>query len=350
MIAILKPCSTLKDKAAVVRMIERAGYLVMTRELGDECRVSILGDGDEGLRDRLSELPGVARVELGGPGYQRVSSLQTGRTSQVRVGDCLFGGVEFGVIAGPCAVESEDQILTVAEGVQAAGACALRGGAFKPRTSPYSFQGLGVEGLELLARARAARGLPVVTEVMAVSQVETVSQMADVLQIGARNMQNFDLLRAVGQQVRPVLLKRGMAATLDELLFAAEYVVSSGNPNVILCERGIRTFGTDTRNTLDIAAIPVLKRRTHLPVLIDPSHACGLSEVVPALSRAALAVGADGIIVEVHPQPDQAWSDGRQSLTLPAFRELMADLRRIAPTMGRAIRDSNLRPLRTVNA
>jgi 3-deoxy-7-phosphoheptulonate synthase len=263
----------------------------------------------------------------------------------VAVGETLFGGEEFPVIAGPCAVESAHQLLKTASGVCLSGARGLRGGAFKPRTSPYSFPGLEEEGLQLLALAREKTGLPVFTEVMSELQVELVSQYADVLQIGARNMQNYPLLRAVGRQRRPVLLKRGMAATLKEFLLAAEYILAEGNPHVILCERGIRTFGQDTRNTLDISAIPILKERTHLPVIVDPSHACGLSEVVPHLAKAALAVGADGLIVEVHHQPSLALSDGRQSLDLPAFHDMMVSLRALAPAMQRKVY-TTMSPLR----
>ena len=269
-------------------------------------------------------------------------SLKVSRETQahpttVKVGRMCFGSQDFPVIAGPCAVESLSQTLQAAREVRLGGATALRGGAFKPRTSPYSFQGLGEEGLDILREARHQTGLPIVTEIMDVSKLEVVMKTADVLQVGARNMQNFALLSELGRQRLPVLLKRGMSATLSELLHAAEYIVANGNPNVILCERGIRTFGNETRNTLDIAAIPVLKARTHLPVIVDPSHACGLSEVVPHLARAALAVGADGLIVEVHPTPDTALSDGRQSLSGPQFADMMNTLAELAPAMGRRV-------------
>ena len=241
------------------------------------------------------------------------------------------------MIAGPCAVEDRDTLLAVARRVAAAGAVMLRGGAFKPRTSPYSFQGLGREGLELLAEAREATGLPVVTEVVAPEDVELVAEHADMLQVGARNMQNFRLLSAVGERAHPVLLKRGMMATVEELLLAAEYVLAAGNPRVVLCERGIRTFERATRNTLDVCAVPLLRAETHLPVIVDPSHAAGRRDLVPALARAAVAAGADGLIVEVHTEPDQALSDGPQSLTPAGFDRLMREVGGLAAAMGRSL-------------
>jgi 3-deoxy-7-phosphoheptulonate synthase len=255
----------------------------------------------------------------------------------VPIGPVVLGGREVVVMAGPCAVESEEQVFATARAVAAAGASILRGGAFKPRTSPYSFQGLGQEGLELLAAAGRAHGLSVVTEVVAPEDVALVARHADVLQVGARNMQNFRLLEALGEAGRPVLLKRGLVATLEELLLAAEYVLAAGNPDVILCERGIRTFARETRNTLDLASIPLLKERSHLPVIVDPSHGTGLRALVPPLARAALAAGADGLIVEVHPDPDRALSDGPQSLTFAAFARLMEELRPLADALGRAL-------------
>jgi 3-deoxy-7-phosphoheptulonate synthase len=249
-------------------------------------------------------------------------------------GAAQFGGGRFGVIAGPCAVENRDQLLATAEGVKAGGAHVLRGGAFKPRTSPYSFQGMKEEGLKLLAEARARTGLPVVTEVVDTRDVELVAEYADMVQIGARNMQNFALLDAAGQLRKPVMLKRGLSATIQEFLMAAEYIVKNGNYQVLLCERGIRTFETMTRNTLDLGSIPLIKRLTHLPIVIDPSHGTGDWRSVPALARAAVAVGADGIMVEVHPDPAKALSDGPQSLTPPKFAEMMASVRAIATAVG----------------
>src|SRR5690242_9866906 len=256
--------------------------------------------------------------------------------SIVPLGDkAKVGGRAVQVIAGPCSVESKQQLLETARAVKAAGATGLRGGAFKPRTSPYAFQGMGEKGLELLALAREETGLAVVTEVMAPEQVPLVARYADVLQVGARNMQNYPLLEAVGQAELPVLLKRGPSATLDEFLLAAEYILNAGNPHVMLCERGIRTFEDHTRFTLPLATVPYLHQHTHLPVVVDPSHGTGKASLVAVMARAAVAAGADGLIIEVHPDPENALSDGFQTLTLPAFRELMADCRKVAVAIGR---------------
>lgn len=251
--------------------------------------------------------------------------------------DCFVGARNLTIIAGPCAVEGRAMLLETARGVRAAGATMLRGGAFKPRTSPYAFQGLGEEALEMLAEARSDTGLPVVTEVMDTRQVELVGRYADLLQVGARNMQNFALLAEVGRSGMPVLLKRGLSATINELLLAAEYVMSQGNSRVILCERGIRTFEPATRNTLDLSAVPILKAETHLPVIVDPSHAAGRADIIGPLCFAAVAVGADGLIVEVHPDPASAKSDGPQSLTIPAFECVMDSIRRFARVAGRDV-------------
>jgi 3-deoxy-7-phosphoheptulonate synthase len=255
----------------------------------------------------------------------------------VRVNGVTVGAKELVVMAGPCAVENRAQILDAARAVKAAGAKVLRGGAFKPRTSPYSFQGLGTEGLKLLAAAREETGLPVVTEVIAPEMVPLVSTYADILQIGARNMQNYTLLHAVGEAQRPVLLKRGMMSTMEELLMAAEYILSHGNDHVILCERGIRTFEPYTRNTIDINAVPLLKLLTHLPVIVDPSHGTGKRELVAPVSKAAIAAGADGLIIEVHPHPEEAMSDGAQSLEPTQFAELMESLHPVAEAVGRTL-------------
>jgi 3-deoxy-7-phosphoheptulonate synthase len=244
----------------------------------------------------------------------------------VSVGDIEIGGNDFVVMAGPCAVESERQLMETAEAVAAAGARILRGGAYKPRSSPYSFQGLGVAGLKLLRQAREATGLAIVTEVMSEEDVELIAEYADLMQVGARSMENYALLEALGRCERPVLLKRGLTATLEDLLRSAQVIAANGNPQIILCERGIRTFETATRNTLDIAAVPVLKTVSRLPVIVDPSHAAGVRSLVPVLARAATVVGADGLIVEVHPSPDRAMSDGDQSLSFEQFRDMMVDL------------------------
>jgi len=257
--------------------------------------------------------------------------------SVVRVGDVEVGAEKLAVIAGPCSVESEQQLLSCAEGVKEAGADILRGGAYKPRTSPYDFQGLGEEGLRLLAAARERTGLPIVTEVRDVRQVALVNECADLLQIGARNMQNFDLLKEVGGCDKPVLLKRGLAATIEEWLKAAEHIAAAGNLNIILCERGIRTFDTTLRYTFDLGAIPVAKAQTHLPVIADPSHASGQAEYVAPLALGAIAAGADGVMIEVHPQPERALSDGPQSLTPSAFAEVMHRLRSVAQAVGRSV-------------
>jgi len=255
----------------------------------------------------------------------------------VDVNGIKIGGKEIVIMAGPCAVESEEQLMVTAEGVRNAGAVMLRGGAFKPRTSPYSFQGLGEKGLEMLQRARKKTGLSVVSEVMDTRQVETVSRFADMLQIGSRNMQNFPLLREAGLSGKPILLKRGMMATIDEYLYAAEYVLTQGNTQVVLCERGIRTFESATRYTLDLNAIPVLKQRTHLPVIVDPSHGTGVRSLVPPMAKASIAAGADGLLMEVHFRPDEALCDGSQSLFPEEFRTMMEDLKKIAAAVGRSI-------------
>ncbi|MFL6442319.1 MAG: 3-deoxy-7-phosphoheptulonate synthase [Candidatus Sulfotelmatobacter sp.] len=258
--------------------------------------------------------------------FDLVAKTDTRSRTVVRVRDLEIGGDDFVVMAGPCAVESETQLLQTAEAVARAGASILRGGAYKPRSSPYAFQGLGVEGLKLLGKAREQTGLAIITEVMSEEDVELIAEYADVMQVGTRSMENYALLEALGQCGRPVLLKRGMTASIEELMRSAQVIVMAGNPDVILCERGIRTFETATRNTLDIAAVPVLKTVSHLPVIVDPSHAAGVRSLVPVLARAAIVVGADGLLVEVHPCPEQAMSDGDQSLNFAEFRRMMRDL------------------------
>jgi len=272
-----------------------------------------------------------------GKGLKLSVKTEDGESRVVTVGDLEVGSDLFVVIAGPCSVESREQILDTAREVKRAGAHMLRGGAFKPRTSPYSFQGLGVEGLKLLAEAREETGLPVVTEVMAPEQVRVASEYADVLQIGARNMQNFPLLREVGRCRKPVLLKRGLWATVEEWLCAAEYIMVEGNLDVILCERGIRTFEKATRNTLDLSAVALLKHVSPLPVIVDPSHGTGVRELVPSMAKASAAAGADGIMVEVHPRPEEALSDGPQSLRFEEFRRLMEELRPVVEAVGRKV-------------
>ncbi len=292
--------------------------------------IAVLGEGGarlDRLGARLAAQPGVASVTRTDRPFKLTSRSFHPTDTVVEVGRVRIGDGSLTIMAGPCAVESREQLFETADAVAAAGADILRGGAFKPRTSPYSFQGLGLHGLRLLAEARERTGLPVITEVMEPGQVEPVAEYADILQIGARNMQNYSLLMAVGKAGRPVLIKRALSGTIEEWLMAAEYVMSSGNPNVILCERGIRTFETATRNTLDISAVPLMHELTHLPVVIDPSHATGKRWLVAPLSLAAAAIGADGLLIEVHPRPDEALSDGPQSVTLDQFTALAAAVR-----------------------
>ncbi len=335
MIAVPEKGCALKVKAEIVRFVENAGFRVQVSEHAEGSLIGVIGPGAESLAEGLAGMPGVREVRPVAPPYPLVAREQHPDRTRVKIDDVMVGGEALAFIAGPCSVESREQLREVAPAVAAAGAQMLRGGAFKPRSSPYSFQGLGKQGLELLAEARDATGLKIVTEVLGPEDVDLVARYADVLQVGARNMQNFRLLSAVGEQQKPVLLKRGMMATVEELLLAAEYIVAAGNPRVILCERGIRTFERATRNTLDICAVPVLKEKTHLPVIVDPSHAAGRREIVPALARAAIAAGADGIIVEVHPDPERAMSDGRQSLTVEGFETMMEELRVVAGAVGR---------------
>jgi 3-deoxy-7-phosphoheptulonate synthase len=337
MIVILDSGCSLKQKAGVVRFIERHGGRLLISEIGDETHIGLIGTEAQSLAEEIESMPGVAELRAVAAPYPQVAREHHPEPSEVRVGDVRIGGTEVVVMAGPCSVEDEDQLSVIGDAVARSGARMLRGGAFKPRSSPYSFQGLGEEGLVFLAQVREQTGLPVVTEVVAPEDVDLVAKYADMLQIGARNMQNFRLLSEVGAQTRPVLLKRGISSTAEELLLAAEYVVAAGNPQVVLCERGIRTFETATRNTLDVSAVPVLKSKTHLPVIVDPSHAAGERSLVPHLAKSAVAAGADGIIVEVHNDPESALSDGKQSLTLDGFETMMDQLRRIAGAVDRLI-------------
>ena len=327
MIISMRPHATREEIDYVCERIRDFGYKVHSIEGEERVVIGVIGVGDvTACLESLEATPGVEKaVRISAP-YKFVSKEFKQERSRIRVNGSEIGGDEFVVMAGPCSVENEKQILETAEAVAAAGAKVLRGGAFKPRTSPYDFQGLALEGLRLLAKARDATGLAIVTEIMSEADVDTVAEYADIMQVGARNMQNFALLKALGKCSRPVLLKRGMSSTIKELLMSAEYITAHGNPNVILCERGIRTFETATRNTCDIAAVPVLSELTHLPVILDPSHATGKRSLVPALSRAAVAIGADGLIVEVHPRPEKAMSDGAQSLRTEQFAAMMQEL------------------------
>ncbi len=335
MIIVVRKNATPEQIAQIIERVEAHGLRAHLSQGTERTIIGCIGD-DELLRSvPLKILPGVEEVIPILKPYKLAARAFNETGTVVRVGEARFGGREFTVIAGPCSVETRERVLETARAVAASGAACLRGGAFKPRTSPYSFRGLGEEGLKILAEARAETGLPVVTEVMDTRHVELVARYADLLQIGARNMQNFDLLREVGTSCVPVLLKRGMSATVTDLLLATEHILSAGNPRVILCERGIRTFETATRNTFDVSAVAVLKIETHLPVIVDPSHAAGRRDIVPALAAAGLAAGADGMMVEVHPRPEEALSDGDQSLTLEAFDELMERLRAIGAVVGR---------------
>ncbi len=328
------------DQQQVDHVLERL------REKGVETHISkgafktvigIVGDKEKLTSVPIEAMPGVDEVIQILKPFKLASSQFKSEKTIVNVNGVEVGGDTLCVIAGPCSVESHEQILAAARGAKAAGAKMLRGGAFKPRSSPYSFQGLREEGLKMLADAREETGLPVVTEVLDVRDVDLIAQYADVLQVGTRNMSNFQLLTELGVAKKPVLLKRGMGATIEELIMAAEYVLREGNGDVILCERGIRTFETYTRNTVDIAAIPVAHHLSHLPIMLDPSHSTGKRELVSPISRAAIAAGADGIIVEVHPNPEEALCDGSQSLDIPMFEDLMEELDRVGRAVGRPI-------------
>jgi 3-deoxy-7-phosphoheptulonate synthase len=337
MLVVMRQGATPAEIAGVVRAIESREW--KAHPIPGAQRTAIGITGNRGAVDRpvFESMPGVLEVIPVTHAYKLVSREVKPENSVVSVGGVPVGGPGFTIIAGPCAVESLEQMLTVARQVKAAGASLLRGGAFKPRTSPYSFQGLGEEGLKILASAREETGLPVVTEAIDTESVDLVERYADAIQIGARNMQNFSLLKRAGRAKKPVLLKRGLAATLEEFLMSAEYILSEGNYDVILCERGVRTFSDFSRNTLDLAVVPAVKQISHLPILVDPSHGTGRRDKVVPMSRGAAAVGADGIIVEVHHDPDTALSDGPQSITPDAFTALVSELRQITGLLGRTL-------------
>ena len=337
MIVVMKQGATRAQIVNVTARIEQLGCRVQISEGEERTIIGVIGNGRPLDREQIERMDGVERtVPILRP-FKLASRDFHPQDTLVPVNGVTIGGRQLIVMAGPCAVESRDQLLEAARAVKEAGAHVLRGGVFKPRTSPYSFQGLGEEGLRLLAKARDEIGLPVITEVMDPQQVPLVTTYADILQIGARNMQNYTLLHAVGQAQRPVLLKRGMMSTIEELLMAAEYILSHGNNRIILCERGIRTFEKYTRNTLDISAVPLLKQLSHLPVVVDPSHATGKRELVEPVSQAAVAAGADGLLIEVHPHPEEALSDGAQSLEPDRFARLMRRLQPIAAAVGRTL-------------
>src|SRR5437660_1521707 len=337
MIVVMKHGASPQQLEHVIERIEQLG-LRSHVIVGTECTVvAALGEKRDGAKQALETGEGVEKVVPILAPYKMASTEVKQDRTQVEVLGLKVGNGHLGVIAGPCSVESRSQILEVAHIVKEAGAAGLRGGAFKPRTSPYSFQGLKEKGLELLAEARAETGLAVVTEVMAPEQVALVGNYADVLQVGARNMQNYPLLEAVGESGLPVLLKRGPSATMDEFLLAAEYILKTGNTNVMLCERGIRTFEDHTRFTLPLASVPYLHQKTHLPIIVDPSHGTGKASLVAPMAKAAVAVGADGLIVEIHPNPDKALSDGFQALTPAAYKQMMADCRKVAQALGQRL-------------
>jgi len=337
MIVVMKPSCKESEVAEVVNKIRQAGLKEHISQGAEHTIVGIIGRTFPELRDSLEFLPGVDEVILVSKPYKLSSREFHPLDTTVQVGNVIIGSNEIVVIAGPCAVESEEQLLSTAIAVKAAGAVILRGGAFKPSTSPYSFRGLGEEGLKLLALARAEVGMPIITEVLSVRDVEIVAKYSDILQIGARNMQNFVLLEEVGKTGKPILFKRGLSATIEEWLLGAEYILGQGNSQLILCERGIRTFETYTRNTLDISAIPIMEKISHLPIIADPSHGTGKWYLVAPMARAALASGADGLLIEVHPNPDKALKDGAQSLNFVNFEHLMSQLAPIAAAIGRTL-------------
>jgi 3-deoxy-7-phosphoheptulonate synthase len=336
-LVVMRQDATEEQIKGVMRAIQARGFKGHPIPGSQRTAIGITGNRGAVEAPVFESLPGVLEVIPVTHAYKLVSRETKPDDSRVSIGNVEIGGSALVVVAGPCAVESLEQTLRVAREVKQGGAHLLRGGAFKPRTSPYAFQGLGKEGLEILARAREETGLPVVTEALDGEGVDLVEQYADAIQIGARNMQNFPLLKRAGRSRKPVVLKRGMSATLEEFLMSAEYILAEGNYQVVLCERGVRTFSDFSRNTLDLAVVPAVKRLSHLPILVDPSHGTGRRDKVAPLSRAAAAVGADGLMVEVHHDPDAALSDGPQSITPDMFAELMADLRQIAPVIGRTL-------------
>jgi len=335
MLIVMHRTATQKQINAVLKAVEKMGLTASSIPGGERTAIGVLGNKGYVDDTSIRDLPGVKDVLHVSKPYKMVSRDFHPRPTVIKIGQAEIGeGRSPVMIAGPCAVESEDQIIKTAKAVKAAGGELLRGGAFKPRTGPYSFQGLKEEGLKLLALARQETGLPIVSEVMTSENVELVARYVDVLQIGARNMQNFDLLREVGRVRKPVFLKRGLSATIEEFLAAAEYILAEGNSQVILCERGIRTFETATRNTLDLSIVPIIKEMSHLPIVVDPSHATGKRSLVSPMAKAAIMVGAHGIMVEVHPEPEKALSDGPQSLTIAGFEKLMDEIKQLKTFLG----------------
>lgn len=339
MLVVMKAQATEAEIAAVCAHIEQLGYKPHPMPGAQRTAVGITGNQGEADRGNLEELPGVAEVIRVSKPYKLASrDVKSENTVITFPGtDAVIGGKNLAVVAGPCSIESREQAFAIAEHVAASGAQFFRGGAFKPRTSPYAFQGMGLDALKIMAEIRSALGLRIITEAIDNESLEMVEQYADVIQIGARNMQNFSLLKRAGRSRKPVLLKRGMSATLDEFLMAAEYILSEGNYQVALCERGVRTFADHTRNTLDLSIVPAVQRLSHLPILVDPSHGTGKRNKVLPLARAAVAVGADGILVEVHHQPEKALSDGPQSIYPEQFAEMMNEIEQIAPIVHRRV-------------
>jgi 3-deoxy-7-phosphoheptulonate synthase len=346
MVVVMQAHASEEQVRAVCQKIEALGYRAHSIPGAERTAIGITGNKGEVEPGTLEEMSGVQEVIRVTKPYKLVSRDIKEENTVIRFAgsDATIGGPQLAVMAGPCAIESREQAFAVAERVSRAGAQFFRGGAYKPRTSPYSFQGLGEEGLRIMAEVRDQFGMRIVTEAIDNESLEQVEKYADVIQIGARNMQNFSLLKRAGRARKPVLLKRGMSATLEEFLMAAEYVMSEGNYNVILCERGVRTFADHTRNTLDLSLIPAVQRLSHLPIIVDPSHGTGKRNKVTPLSRASVAVGADGLMIEVHHQPDKALSDGMQSLYPDQFDELMAQVRQIAPVVGRTVAGVSTRP------
>ena len=338
MIIVLKQGTTRQEIDYVTNVIVSKGNITVNPMIGNDLTIlGLIGDTSRIDPAQIESLRCVERIMKVAEPFKKANRMFHPGPSEVKVGDAVVGGNKLAVMAGPCSVESEAQIEEVAKGVKEAGATILRGGAFKPRTSPYSFQGLEYRGLDLLCHAREITGLPIVTELMSPYDIDKFEHQVDCIQVGARNMQNFDLLKRLGQTRKPILLKRGLSATIEEWLMSAEYIMAGGNENVILCERGIRTFETYTRNTMDLSAICAVKRLSHLPVIVDPSHATGKYWMVQPLARAAIAVGADGLMIEVHNDPAHALCDGAQSIKPDAFAEVMADIRNIARAVGREI-------------
>lgn len=337
MIVVLRKGTTQQSIAAIRKLIEDQGIEVIPVQGEDLVILGLLGDTTKIEIARIEANRDVERIMRVTQPFKRASRVFQPTSSTVKVGNHEIGGNKLTVIAGPCSVESSQQIIAIAKAVKKAGATMLRGGAFKPRTSPYAFQGLEYDGLELLLEAKAETGLPIVSEIMATRDVDVFEEKVDVIQVGARNMQNFDLLRQLGKSKKPILLKRGLSATIEEWLMSAEYIMAGGNNQVVLCERGIRTFETYTRNTTDLSSVPAVKKLSHLPILVDPSHATGKWWMVEPMARAAIAIGADGVMIEVHNDPINALSDGQQSIKPDVFEQLMADVKPIARAVGKEL-------------